>query len=207
MGVSLIEVVNAALVTLGEQPIMSIEDNTPTAIAAKTKAPLIVPEVLKSADWNCARITAKLAKLDTLPNYSRFKNAFQLPTSPEFLRVVAISPDGGETFVDLDAYYNENNDPEVAYDIEGDKLFCDLDVCVIKYTGSIDVAKMDATLRRVVEAAFAHELSYSITSSTSNASYLEDQYRKKLKKARFINGMEKNARQQEGDVLRARTSE
>lgn len=203
MALSLIDIVNDALATLGEQPIVNLEKEnaTSTAILLRMKYPLVQRALLMEADWNCARITQKLSRL-AYSTRKGYDNIFQLPTDPECLSVRQISIDGGETFIDLNAYYNWNAGPkEALFDIDGDTLLCNSDNVWIKYTGLIDPANMDPFLAAAFSAQLAAELAYAIPASASLAQYLEQIANRKLKKAKSRNALARNIIQPEGEVI------
>lgn len=203
MALSLIDIVNDALATLGEQPIVNLEKEnaTSTAILLRMKYPLVQRALLMEADWNCARVTQKLSRL-AYSTKKGYDNAFQLPTDPECLSVRQISIDNGETFIDLNAYYNWNAGPkEALFDIDGDTLLCNSDNVWIKYTGLIDPAQMDPFLAAAFSAQLAAELAYAIPASASLAQYLEQIANRKLKKAKSRNALARNIIQPEGEVI------
>lgn len=203
---SLIDLVNDALATLGEQPIVNLdkENATSTSILIRMKYPLVQRALLMEADWNCARITKKLARLVYTPN-AGYNYAFQLPTEPECLHIQQISIDDGETFVDLNAYYNRNAGPkEAIFDIDEDKLLCNSESVWIKYTGLIGPEKFDPMLASAFSAQLAAELAYAIPASASFAQYLEQIANRKLKKAKSRNALDRNILRPEGDVISAR---
>lgn len=203
MAIGLIEIVNDALATLGEQPIVNLnKDNaTSTSILVRQKYPLVQRAILMEADWNCARITQKLARLD-VPSTKGYKYTFQLPKDPECLHVQQISLDGGETYIDLNAYYNWHAGPkESFFDIDGDTLLSNYDTIWIKYTGLIDPAKFDPFLASAFSAQLAAELAYAIPASASLGQYLEQVAHKKLKKAISRNALDRNILRPEGEVI------
>lgn len=203
---SLIDLVNDALATLGEQPIVNLEKEnaTSTSILVRMKYPLVQRALLMEADWNCARKTAKLARLAYPPKIG-YNYAFQLPTDPECLHVQQISVDKGETFVDLNAYYNWNAGPkESIFDIDGDMLLCNVDEVWIKYTGLIDPAEFDPFLAAAFSAQLAAELAYAIPASASFAQYLAQVANQKLKKAKSRNALDRNILRPEGEVIAVR---
>lgn len=203
MALSLIDIVNDALATLGEQPIVNLEKEnaTSTAILLRMKYPLVQRALLMEADWNCARITQQLSRLAQPPKRG-YAYVFQLPTDPECLGVRQISIDGGDSFIDLNAYYNWNAGPkESFFDIDGDTLLCNSEIVWIKYTGLIDPAKMDPFLASAFSAQLAAELAYAIPASASLAQYLEQIANRKLKKAKSRNALDRNIIQPEGEVV------
>lgn len=209
MASSLLEMVNKALVTVGQQPLVSLasDNSTPTAILVKNSIKIITESILTEADWNCARKTEKLAKLANQKHIG-WKNAFALPTEPACLQIVQISLDGGETFIDINDYYNHNAGPkESLFDVDEKRLLSNSDSVVIKYTALIDHSKFDAALADAFSARLAAELCYSITASTSNAEYLARVAEKKLRKAKSRNALNRNIVRPEGEVLSVRGGE
>lgn len=207
MGLSLIDIVNDALATLGEQPVVNLakENATSTSILVRMKYPLIQRAILMEADWNCARITKQLARLKEKAKQG-WQYAFKMPTDPECLQVVQISVDG-EKFIDLNAYYNQNAGPkETLFDIDQDKLLCNSEQVWIKYIGLVDVAKFDPFLASAFSARLAAELAYAIPASASLAQYLDQIATKKLKKAKSRNALARNIVKPEGEVLSTRFS-
>lgn len=206
MALSLIDLVNDALATLGEQPIVNLEKQnaTSTSILIRMKYPLIQRALLMEADWNCARITRKLNKL-AYPPKSGYKNAFQIPMDPECLHIQQISLDDGQTYIDLNAYYNWNAGPkEALFDIDGEILLCNADTVWVKYTGLIDPSRFDPFLASAFSAKLAAELAYAIPASVTYADYLEQLANKKLKKAKSRNALNRNIIHPEGEVISVR---
>lgn len=206
MALALIDIVNDALATLGEQPVVNLdkENATSTSILVRMKYPLIQRTLLMEADWNCARVTQKLARLAVTPK-GGFDYVFQLPKDPECLHVQQISIDGGSSYVDLNAYYNCNAGPrEAIFDIDGDTLLCNSQEVWIKYTGLVDVGKFDPFLASAFSAKLAAELAYAIPASAALGQYLDEVANKKLKKAKSRNALDRNIIRPEGDVLSAR---
>ena len=206
MALALIDIVNDALATLGEQPVVNLDKQnaTSTSILVRMKYPLIQRTLLMEADWNCARITQKLSRLAVTPK-GGYEYMFQLPTDPECLQVQQISIDGGNTYIDLNAYYNSNAGPkEAIFDLEGNKLLCNSPEVWIKYTGLVDASRFDPFLAAAFSAKLAAELAYAIPASAALGQYLEQVANKKLKKAKCRNALDRNIVQPEGDVLGAR---
>lgn len=201
---ALIELVNAALTKIGQEPLVSL-DNTEvissTVTAVNATVDIVKRELLRCNDWNCARTTAKLFKT-TEEKKLGWDFVYQLPTEPECLRVVQVSIDGGETFIDCDEYYNHNKGPsEVLFDIDGDYLLSNSENVYVKYTADIDPAKFDASLASAFVAQLAADLAYTLPASTSLAEYLARVAKQKLKTARSTNARERNRLKPEGDVI------
>lgn len=201
---ALIDLVNAALVKIGQDPIITLDNNeaiSPTVTMVRSTVDITKREILRINDWNCARKTIKLTKLANHTN-SGWEYAYQLPTNPECLRVVQISVDDGDTYIDLDEYYNHNKGlVEHLFDIDGSTLLSNTDNIWIKYTADIDAANFDATLASAFVAQLAADLAYALPASVSLADYLTKIARQKLKAARSANARERNRLRPEGDVI------
>lgn len=203
-----IDLINSALISIGQEPIVALEDAeymSPVVVAVKHKTDLVRRELLRSNDWNCARVTAKLAKVALENNHTGWEHVYQLPADPECLRVVQISVDGGQTYVDLDDYYNHNRGPrEALFDIDGDQILSNSPELYIKYTADIDPAKFDAVLAPAFVAMLAAELSYCLPASVSLSEHMTKIARQKLKSAKSLNARERNIHRPEGEVITAR---
>lgn len=201
---ALIELVNAALVRIGQEPIVTLDNNEAvSSIVTTVRATVNITkrDMLRSTDWNCARITAKLHSIPEKVGLG-WDHVYQLPTEPECLRVVQISLDDGKTYIDTDEYYNHNKGPlESLYDIEGNLLLSNADSVWIKYTGDIDPALFDATFASAFVIQLAADLAYAIPASTTLAEYLQRQAKQKLRTARSNNARERNRLTPEGDVI------
>lgn len=203
MALSLIEVVNDALASLGEQPITDLkkENATSTSTLVRVKYPLVQRALLMEADWNCARKTRKLARLKY--DAQGWDFAFRLPN--DCLHVVQISIDGGHSYIDLNAYYNNNAGPKRSlFDRDGDVLLANVPEVWIKYTALIDVAEFDPFLAAAFSAQLAAELAYAVPASASLSQYLEQVAKKKLYKALSRNALDRNILKPEGEVINVR---
>lgn len=206
MGVALIDLVNSALATLGEQPLVDLETQNATsnAILVKSKIQVLLRSLLMEADWNCARVTSKLSRISESPK-NGYLYMYQLPTEPPFLKVVQLSIDKGVTFFDTEAYYSEGPDAMAdIFDIDGDKLLSDYDSVHIKYTGQVEAARFDPLLASAFEAHLAAEMAYAITASASLADNLNKLANRKTNKAKSRNALNRNPAKKEGDVISAR---
>ena len=199
-----IDLITAALVSIGQEPITGLDnvsDVSPTVTAVKAKVDIVKRKLLRCNDWNCARVTTQLAQLSNV-NTRGWKFAYQLPTSPECLRVVQVSVDKGESYIDLDDYYNRNAGPrEALFDLDGQIFLCNIEEVHIKYTADIDPAKFDASLSAAFVALLAAELAYTLPASVSLADYMERKANKELKAAKSLNARERNILRPEGEVI------
>ena len=201
---ALIDLVNAALVSIGQEPIASLENNeevSPVVTAVRAKVFITKRKLLRLNDWNCARITAKLVRISTEEKRG-WQYTYLVPEQPECLRIVQISVDGGETFIDLDEYYNRNAGPkESLFDIDNNKILCNAEDVYIKYIGDIDAAYFDASLASAFVAQLAADLSYTLPASVSLADYMQRLAKNELKSAKALNAIERNVLNPEGEVI------
>jgi len=203
---SLLDLVNAALATIGQASLKTLDDDEISSTAAMVRAKLMVckREVLRSNDWNCARVRATLQE-NTKVEKTGWAHAFNLPKVPECLRIVQISIDGGETFIDLDEYYNYNSGPkEALFDLDKDILLCNAENVCIKYTADIDPIDFDASLASAFVAHLASELAYTLPASVTLADYMHKVARLKMKSAKSLNARERNIIRPEGEVISTR---
>ena len=206
MAISLVQIANDALATLGEQPIVNLDRNnaTSTAILLRAKIPLVQRSILMEDDWNCARRIAKLVQLENV-NKRGYEYAYQLPSDPESLRIVQISVDDGKHFIDMNAYYNHNNGPlESLWDRDRNIFLCDSETVWIKYIALISPAEFDPFLASAFSAQLAAELAYAIPASASLGEFLTQIAKRKLSKAKSRNALDRNILMPEGDVISAR---
>lgn len=209
---ALIDLVNAALVKIGQEPIVSlnkIEDISPTVTAVRSQVYVVKRKLLRMNDWNCARITVKLSRVaSSVAENLGWDYAYVLPEDPECLRIVQISIDGGKRFIDLDDYYNRNAGlRETLFDVDRNYLLCNAESVFIKYTGDIDAAQFDSALASAFVAMLASELAYSLPASVSLAEYLYKVAKQELRNAKSINARERNILRPEGEVIGIRYSD
>ena len=175
---------------------------SPVAVAIRTKEDLVRRKLLRMNDWNCARVVAELPKVKLDSNYTGWKYVYELPANPECLRVVQISLDEGETYIDLDDYYNYNRGPrESLFDLDGTRLLSNAEKIFIKYTADIDPAKFDAALAPAYVAMLAAELAYCLPASVSLAEYMAKLAKIELRNAKSLNARERNIHRPEGEVI------
>ena len=200
-------IINAALATLGQEPIVSLDDETSFQSSVKfalAKFDILYREFLAEHDWNCARKTAKLNQLAE-SNKKGWQYCYALPTSPECLRVSQISIDGGDTYYDYNAYYNGNSGGRAcACDIDGTYLYANYSPIYIKYSAIIDPSDLDPLLAGAFSYMLASELAYAIPASVTLADYLHQIYRRKLRAAKSNDAMNRNVPRLEGDAIRVR---
>jgi hypothetical protein len=207
MAITLLTLVNRALATIGERPVVNLDEQNknPTATIVKNIVEIVINTLLVETDWNCARKTNQLERVpaDQATNILGYLYQYKLPT--DCLQVRQVSLNGGKSFVCVNDYYNWNSGPkDTNFDIEDGFLLSNSPSVIIKYTAIIDPSKFDPLLAEAFSAKLAAELAYAITASTSNADYLSAVANKKLKKAVSRNALNRNVTRLEGEVIGAR---
>lgn len=84
---SQVEICNVALRILGQQPILSIEDNLPQAISISGVYEIVRKATLRKHTWNFAMKRQQLPALTATPAWG-YSYAYQLPT--DLLRLVEV---------------------------------------------------------------------------------------------------------------------
>lgn len=166
-----VQIVNVALIALGEPTITSLEDDSKAARLANTLFTFVRDAVLEDNNWKAAKARASLAKLATTPVWG-FTAEFQLPS--DFLRLVALE------------------DPTLRYEIHGRKMLTDASTVNIEYIRRIDDPnEMDVSLRDAIASRLAFELSLPLTQSTEKQRLMWDIYQAKLRAARYLNAAQR----------------
>lgn len=171
MASSVVELVNNALVELGEPNLItSIDEATRAAVLAKQKYPSVRDAVLRAYPWNCAVKRQALAPEAETPVYG-WTYKFRLPS--DCLRVLGF----------------ELSDDEFA--VEGRFVVADTNVLKMKFIQQVtDVTQFDALLCEAISSRLAHSLAYAITQSASMREACWENYKAKLREARSIDAQE-----------------
>ena len=172
-----VEIVNAALVKIGEQAILSFADpSEPARLATRTFAELR-DALLREAPWNFASKRAELAAEVTAPVWG-FALSYPLPT--DFLRLIEI-----------------NNPGRYPFRIEQNRIITDLASPIqIRYVHRVtDADSMEAAFRDALAARLALEWAERLTGTTTIVQQLAMIYKRSLAVALAIDGQEDDQRQ------------
>ena len=197
---SQIEIINGALIRLGQAPIVSLDEDSKEAVYSKQIMDTEFAELLAEADWHCAYETAALVKLSEKP--VGFKYAYQLPN--DCVRPVKIELDCNPFFLNQTSYADTSSSSQSAYRIEKRKLCTDSEDVVLGYVSKIGVSEMDPTLASTFILKMASALSFSLTASTTNAQLQEQQYRAKLKTTKGKNALQMAQLHKDAEAIRVR---
>jgi len=172
---------NSALVKLGVEPIASLTENSKPAKLCKSQYPLMRDKLLRSHYWNFAIKRAQLAGTVADPLFE-FDFQYQIP--PDCLRVI----------------YDQEKD--VPFKVEGDKLLSNLSTITIKYVSRITtVGLYDSSFVDTLAYMLALDLTYSLNQSKGLRDRLEAALKTELKDAKAIDGQEDHQDNLQSDVF------
>ena len=175
MATSVIEICNNALLDLGENVIMSLNDNSKAAGLCNHRWPAVRDAVLRAHPWNCAMAQAELAAGTNAPLW-KWEYKYTLPT--DFLRIIQAVGQDGEDIED--------------WEIQGNIILCDEQAPIfISYVRcETDPRRYDALLAETLSARMAAALAYPLSGSTSMAQAHWELYQQKLAEARGVDARE-----------------
>jgi hypothetical protein len=167
-----VAIVNAALAKLGQRPILSLTDNTPSGRLAGGTYADIRDEMLREHPWNFATRRTTLPAEATTPAWG-FARSFVLPTN--WLRMLEI-----------------DNPGDFPWKLEGGKILTDLPAPIsITYIIRVtDPDQMDPSFRDTLASRLAMEWCERLTGSNSLAQMMAQSYKEKLRYARSFDGQE-----------------
>ena len=175
MARSVIEICNNALLDLGEDTIMSLEDDTKAARLCNQRWPAVRDAVLRAHPWNCCMAQCRLAAGGDAPLW---RWSMQYPLPPDFLRLVRL--------VGADQC-------EVAeWEVQGERILCDeaAPVFIAYVRREADPRRFDPLLSEALSARLSASLTYPLTGSTSLAQAWWKVYQERLAEARGVDARE-----------------
>jgi len=193
MSVSKVQICNLALTELGAGTISNYDtDTSEKAVLCRIYYDLVVSEVLRSHEWNCAiwyQSLAPLASTDEdylLTDYDKYDYQYQLPTVPLCLRPLEIP-----------------EYPTYPYEIASGYLLTDLDTVVLKYIKLIeDTTKFDPLLVRAIAYRLAADIAPRITNARKTRTELLATYDWQITKGVHVDGQESENPQIEEYLIR-----
>lgn len=171
--VSIVDIANLALTSLGADRIISLTENSEGARKINAIYEILRDEVLRSAPWKFAIRWATLAQLNETI-LSGYTYVFQLPV--DCLRVLRL------------------RDRDVDFRIENNKLYCNESSVTIRYITRVeDTSQYDSAFVSAFATRLAAELAYPITSSLSVRDGKWEEYKLKIEQAEAIDSQEDKA--------------
>lgn len=139
-----VSVCNSALIKLGVDTIVSLEDETRAARLCKEQYPKIKRKLLRGHPWNFAIVRASISPLDETPAFE-YEYAFQLPA--DALRVLDV------------------NAGKYKWTFEGGKILTHLSTCEVLYIRNVEEHFFDAYFEEALASALAADLSGDLAPS------------------------------------------
>lgn len=168
MSISAIDICNAALLRLGQEPITSFEDGTRLADNIKLQWPVVRDRVLRSHDWPSAVKRVDLTPME--PKTAVWDKWYRYNLPADYLRMLEIKPEN------------------VQFRVEGMNILADTSEGIsIRYiyrneeTGSYDAGLVDALVTAMVKA-----VSFGLTQSLSLAQLSTAEFQQGLQEARAV---------------------
>ncbi len=166
MSVTVLGIVNDALLEIGAERITSLDSDLKRAVICKEQYPKVRDYVLTSHPWVFALKRVQLAQIDEEVSFD-FTYQYQLPS--DCLRVIKM--DGVDSI----------------YKIEGDRLLTDESVVKIQYIQAItDASRFTHNFAFAVAYLLAAKICYPITQSRELVNDLKASFLNVIREARSI---------------------
>lgn len=170
---SVVEVVNNALIFLGERPIQALDQSTQPAVISSILYPSARDEVLRAHPWNFAVKRVELAPLEEPPDFG-YGQQFNRPA--DWLRTL-----------DIDIRSQD-------YKQEGPRILCNATSIRLRYVARIvNPIEFDALFAATLARNLAAKLAYPLTKSTSLQESQWQLYVALLSQARTVDALEEPA--------------
>ena len=171
MSVSSVDIANSALVKVGAETILSLDDDSKEAQVCKVRYNLVRQIVLRMHPWNCAIKRATTSALTAAPAFG-YSYQHQLPA--DCLRALEV---------------DVQDDPE--YRIEGRRLHTDSNEVELKYLYDLeDTSEMDALLTETIAAYLAFDIAYTLTQNGNVRDSMFGLFEAALRRAKTIDAQE-----------------
>ena len=167
---SIIDICNIALTNLGEQKIVSLQENNERARLCNLRFPDVRDTILSLHPWNCVTKRSVLVRLADAPAWG-FTYQYQLPN--DCLRVLSLS------------------EPTITYRIEGRVLLTDETSIKLKYIyRPEDLSVLDASIITLLGLRMSWELSEPLTAKTQLKNEMYSKFSIELASARSMDATE-----------------
>lgn len=172
MAASEVSICSNALLTLGAQPINSLDEDSDRARLASNLFEPVRDYVLRRHPWNCAVKRVALAPLADAPAFD-WNYQYNLPS--DFMRALSVGERGAEA----------------EFKIESGKLLCNENPALLRYIWrNTAPATWDHMLIWAMTQAMRAVFAYPTTASTSLEQQVEVVLRDVLKQARAVDGQD-----------------
>jgi len=174
-----VDICNKALLHLGANQIISLDDNSVEASTCKQMYADLRNAVLQAHDWSWAVERVQLPKSGTDPTF-RYANAYPLPA-----RVLHV----------LEVNKVEMHDPTRDWQVEDDSIVTDDNNCSAKILREVtDTSKFSPLFIQALAARLASDMAISLTSSSKLEETKWQLYQAKLREAASRDGQQGKAK-------------
>lgn len=166
-----VEICNRALTKVGDDRIISIDDDTERARVLKAVWATVRDSEIRARNWNFAMKRASLAALSSTPDWG-FDNEYQLPS--DCLRVVQVN----DHFMSV-SLSDYRVDQETPFQIEGKKILTDIAAPLkIRYLRRVEsTAELDDSFVDVFVCRLAAEVCEKLSQNTAKKESIISEYR------------------------------
>ena len=180
-----IDIANAALNTIGADPIVAFTDANKRAIACQGQYNLSRKEELRGANWSFAIKRTTLPALAAAPAFG-YTFAYQLPV--DFVRLVQV----GQWFVGF-SNTDYRTGPESEYALEDGKILTNAGAPLpIRYVYDLTNAQQfDAMFVSCLTARLASDIALQLTQSTDKKREADKEWQLAMARALAANAIEK----------------
>jgi hypothetical protein len=180
MSVSEVDIVNSALVKIGEDTITSLTDDLRQARFANRQYPLKRAELLRSYRWNFAMRRASLAPDATTPLFG-FENRFLLPFN--CLRMVGLFDEA-----EMDRNYTSTKKP---WKIEGRYVLANASSIKIFYIEDVTATgDFDPLFIEALAWLLAKDLAYALSTGPRMVQMTDASFRETMRQAKLADAIE-----------------
>ena len=180
MATSETEIANSALGHLGISAIASLDDNAPSARAAKRQYPIKRDALIRRYRWNFAMTRTTLAPDGTKPLFG-FENQFTVPS--DYLAIVGLFDEN-----ELLRNYTASEQP---WKKEGDRILANGDTLSLFYIRRVtDPRQFDALFDEALGWFLAIDLGPKLSSSKKMVELAVFGFKDAIKDAKLINAIE-----------------
>src|SRR5262245_18832296 len=186
MATSDVDVVNTALVRLGDDLIDSFEDDSPRARAMNQLYPQVLDASIRMHNWNMFTRRATLQELSDTPLFG-WEHMFQLPQDPFCLLVLTVNEEQAEQDADMKWEVESYVAGSASYRV----LLTDESSVNLKYLARItDVTLWDALFAKAMSLQLAYEAASAITGKDSLMDRLGAELKEAWRMAKARDGQE-----------------
>ena len=178
---SKVDICNRALLLLGQDAIMSINDNSPRARVCFQEFDAALEATLRSYPWPFAVKRAQLARLQLVPKFG-YSYYYELPS--DNLRIVELSTNSSNGVYDSGFDSSSGYQYKKPYQIEDGMIATDADSVNIRYVYRIPPENLDAQTTEVVSLKLATLLAITLIENQELKQLLLSEHNEALKQAR-----------------------